>query len=222
MITEVMYIVDEPRDRGRDCQKDSNSFKKKKKKKKLKPTSLHRPAGHKRKRWKPRAFYVLHCSQHFTQWSVGTAAPAKTYPCQGLPACSPRPLWGPERERWGAGRRVQGEAGGRVARLELPDTGTRLTAGSNWLPSESLPLPQPEKVSAGPACSHFLLSLQLTRKPVWGRSSKNTAAQIHHTSHCTEAEANMRLQRKRHISKERKQRSLWNGSARVTKGMEYH
>lgn len=38
----------------------------------------------------------------------------------------------------------QGEAGGRVARLELPDTGTRLTAGSNWLPSESLPLPPPD------------------------------------------------------------------------------
>lgn len=122
---------------------------------KLKPTSLHRPAGHKRKREKPQAFYVLHCSQHFTRRSVGTAAPAKMYPCQGLPACSPRPLWGPERERWGAGRRAQGEAGGRVARLELPDTGTRLTAGSNWLPSESLPLPPPDKENPGPAHSHF-------------------------------------------------------------------
>lgn len=71
--------------------------------------------------------------------------------CQpALPAHSK----GPERERWGAGRRARGDAGGRVARLELPDTGTRLTAGSNWLPSESLPLPLPDKVSAGLVRSH--------------------------------------------------------------------
>lgn len=106
-------------------------------------------------------FYALHCSQHFTQWSVGTAAPAKMYLCQSLPACSPHPLSGLERERWGAGRRVQGEAGGRAARLELPDMGTRLTAGSNWLLSESLPLPLPDKVSTQP----LLCSLQLTRNP---------------------------------------------------------
>lgn len=72
------------------------------------------------------------------------------HPCQSLPACSPHPLSGLERERWGAGGRVQGEAGGRAARLELPDMGTRLTAGSNWLPSESLPLPLPDKVCAQP------------------------------------------------------------------------
>lgn len=45
---------------------------------------------------------------------------------------------------------MQGEAGGRAARLELPDMGTRLTAGSNWLPSESLPLPLPDKVCTQP------------------------------------------------------------------------
>lgn len=91
-------------------------------------------------------FHALHCSRRFTRPSAGTAAPAKVYLCQSLPACSPHPLSGLERERWGAGGRVQGEAGGRVARLELPDMGTRLTAGSNWLPSESPPLPLPDRV----------------------------------------------------------------------------
>lgn len=90
------------------------------------------------------------------------------YLCQSLPACSPHPLSGLERERWGAGGRVQGEAGGRAARLELPDMGTRLTAGSNWLPSESLPLPLPDKV----CCTQplFLCSVQLTRNLGWDKS----------------------------------------------------
>lgn len=72
-----------------------------------------------------------------------------------------RPLLGPARERWGASRRLQGKAGGRVARLELPDMGTRLTAGSNWLPSESLPLPPPDDGSMGQhAATYALLQLR--------------------------------------------------------------
>lgn len=37
----------------------------------------------------------------------------------------------------------QGEAGGRAARQELPDTRASHTAGSNWLVHESPPLPPP-------------------------------------------------------------------------------
>lgn len=147
--------------------------KKERKKKHLIPELkfLHGPAGHRRKQQKPWGLFMLCIAVgRFTRRSAGTAAPAKTHPCQSLPACSPHPLSGLERERWGAGGRVQGEAGGRAARLELPDMGTRLTAGSNWLPSESLPLPLPDKVCTQPLCLFILFiffgcccSVQLTR-----------------------------------------------------------
>lgn len=133
--------------------------------------------------------------------SVGTAAPAKMYLCQSLPACSPHPLSGLERERWGAGGRVQGEAGGRAARLELPDMGTRLTAGSNWLPSESLPLPLPDYQSLHTATFFCACTINkksgMRQKWGWGAgvcyycSSAKVQAELHYYDTCTHKTINL-------------------------------
>lgn len=105
--------------------------------------------------------------------------------CQ--PACPLRPLQGAECEQWGGGGGRKGEAGGRAARQELPDTGTCHTAGSNRLPNESLPLPPPTQSAPG---LHTATSAASTINNNLGRDgvAKNNPTCISknwaHTLHC--------------------------------------